>query len=95
MAWNTPGSSGSGNNPSGPDGRRPQRPRKPGGGLDTLFDALRSIFGGAGGGGIWRWVAVVFGLWLVFSTFVLVTEQERGVVLRGRLCAGVYCVRPR
>jgi len=81
MAWNTPGSSGSGNNPSGPDGRRPQRPRKPGGGLDPLFDALRSIFGG-GGGGIWRWVAIVFGLWLVFSTFVLVTEQERGVVLR-------------
>jgi membrane protease subunit HflK len=83
MAWNTPGSSGSGNNPSGPDGRRPQRPRKPGG-LDTFFDALSSIFGGGGGGGggIWRWVAVVFGLWLVFSTFVLVTEQERGVVLR-------------
>jgi membrane protease subunit HflK len=81
MAWNTPGSSG--NTPSGPDGRRPQRPRKPGGTLDTLFDSLRGLFGGDGGSSsIWRWVAIVFGLWLVFSTFVLVTEQERGVVLR-------------
>ena len=42
---------------------------------------LRGLFGG-GGSSIWRWVAIVFGLWLVFSTFVLVTEQERGVVLR-------------
>ena len=69
MAWNTPGSSGPGSNPSGPDGRRPQRPRKPGGGLDTLFDSMRGLFGG-GGSSIWRWVAIVFGLWLVFSTFV-------------------------
>ena len=82
MAWNTPGSSGPGSNPSGPDGRRPQRPRKPGGGLDTFLDAFRGLFGGGGGGTVWRWVAVAFGLWLVFTTFVLVTEQERGVVLR-------------
>lgn len=85
MAWNTPGSGGAGSggpgNPSGPDGRRPQRPRKSGGTVDTLIDSLRAVFGG-GGGSVWRWVAIVFGLWLVFSTFVLVTEQERGVVLR-------------
>lgn len=80
MAWNTPGSSG-GNNPSGPEGRRPQRPRKTGGILDTLSDTVRGLFGG-GGTGTWRWVAILAGLWLVFSTFVLVTEQERGVVLR-------------
>lgn len=78
MAWNTPGSSG---NESGPDGRRPQRPRKVGG-LDAFLDALRGLFGGGGGGSLWRWVVVVVGLWLVFSTFVLVTEQERGVVLQ-------------
>jgi len=78
MAWNTPGS---GNNPSGPDGRRPHRPRKTGGVLDTLIDTGRGLFGG-GGSTAWRWVAIVLGLWLVFSTFVLVTEQERGVVLR-------------
>lgn len=88
MAWNTPGSSGpgssgSGNNPSGPEGRRPHGPRKTGGVLDTLIDTARGLFGGDGGaGGMWRWVAIVVGLWLVFSTFVLVTEQERGVVLR-------------
>jgi membrane protease subunit HflK len=81
MAWNTPGSSGPGSNESGPDGRRPQRRKPGGGGLDGLLDSLRDVFGG-GGGSIWRWVAIVFGLWLVFSTFVLVTEQERGVVLR-------------
>ncbi|GAB3388806.1 FtsH protease activity modulator HflK [Lysobacter fragariae] len=76
MAWNTPGS-GSGNE-SGP-----QRPRKVGGGaFDSLLDSVRGLFGGGNGGGVWRWVAIVFGLWLVFSTFVLVTEQERGVVLR-------------
>ena len=81
MAWNTPGSGG-GNTPSGPDGRRPpQRPRKTGGVLDTLIDTVRGVFGGDGNA-IWRWIAIVFGLWLVFSTFVLVTEQERGVVLR-------------
>ena len=77
MAWNTPGS-----NEPGPDGRRPQRSRRPGGGsLDAILDSLRNLFGG-GGGSAWRWAAIVFGLWLVFSTFVLVTEQERGVVLR-------------
>jgi membrane protease subunit HflK len=32
--------------------------------------------------GIGRWIAVLLVLWLVFNTFVLVTEQQRGVVLR-------------
>ncbi|QSX77054.1 FtsH protease activity modulator HflK [Agrilutibacter solisilvae] len=81
MAWNTPGS-----NEPGPEGRRPQRPRKAPGGLDSVLDGLRGLFGGGGGGvggtPIWRWVAIAFGLWLVFSTFLLITEQERGVVLR-------------
>ena len=75
MAWNTPGSDNSGSN-----GRNPRR--RPGGrGLDALIDPLRGLFGG-GGGGILRWVALLVGLWLVFNCFVLVTEQERGVVLR-------------
>lgn len=75
MAWNTPGSDNSGDN-------RPSRQRKPQGrGLDALIDPLRGLFGG-GGGGILRWVALLVGLWMVFNCFVLVTEQERGVVLR-------------
>lgn len=79
MAWNTPGSDNSG----GSNGRTPRQRRPDGRGLDALLDPLRGLFGGgAGGGGILRWVAIVLGLWLVFNCFVLVTEQERGVVLR-------------
>ena len=79
MAWNTPGSSNSG----GSNGRSPRR--GPGGrGLDALLDPLRGLFDGGGGGNanILRWVAIVVGLWLVFNCFVLITEQQRGVVLR-------------
>lgn len=76
MAWNTPGSGNSG----GSDKRPPRRARDDGA-FSGLVDSLRGLFGG-GGGGIARWVAVVLGLWLLFNCFVLVTEQERGVVLR-------------
>lgn len=79
MAWNTPGSDNSG----GSNGRTPRR-RPNGRGLDALLDPLRGLFGGGAGGGgnLLRWVAIVLGLWLVFNCFVLVTEQQRGVVLR-------------
>ncbi|MFC3813938.1 FtsH protease activity modulator HflK [Lysobacter sp. GCM10012299] len=79
MAWNTPGSDNSG----GSDGRTPRR-RPNGRGLDALLDPLRGLFGGGAGGGsnLLRWAGIVVGLWLVFNCFVLVTEQERGVVLR-------------
>ncbi|NUS60002.1 MAG: FtsH protease activity modulator HflK [Lysobacter sp.] len=76
MAWNTPGGS------SNKDGRNPwQQRRGGGGGFDRFLDPLRNLFGG-NGGGIGRWVAVLLVLWLAFNTFVLVTEQQRGVVLR-------------
>jgi membrane protease subunit HflK len=73
MAWNTPGGSGK-------DGRNPRR-RGP---LDPLLDPLRGMFGGGAGGSphLLRWAGIVFGLWLVFNCFVLVTEQQRAVVLR-------------
>ncbi|HZH43407.1 MAG TPA: FtsH protease activity modulator HflK [Lysobacter sp.] len=74
MPWNPPGSGNSG------DERRPPRPRGTGpGGIGPLFDRLRGLFGG---GSPLRWVALALGLFLVFSSFVLITEQERGVVLR-------------
>ncbi|MGN6512593.1 MAG: FtsH protease activity modulator HflK [Lysobacteraceae bacterium] len=69
MAWNIPGGS--------KDGRPP---RRQGGALERLLDPLRGLAGD--GGGIGRWIALAVVLWLVLSTFVLVTEQQRGVVLR-------------
>ena len=84
MAWNTPGSDNSGG--SDPSGRSPRRRNSGSNPLDELLDRARGLFGGAGGGdgggNIGRWAAVVLGLWLVFNSFVLVTEQQRGVVLR-------------
>ncbi|TAA46636.1 FtsH protease activity modulator HflK [Pseudoxanthomonas winnipegensis] len=82
MAWNTPGS-GSGNNGSGsgPGGGRSSWKPGQGGGLDQILARLRALFG-AGGGGPLRWVLVFFVLLLAFSSFQLVGEQERGVVLR-------------
>ena len=78
MAWNTPGSDNGGSD------NRPTRQRKPGGaGLDAVLDNLRGMFSGDGGGGnALRWSGIILGLWLLFNCFVLVTEQERGVVLR-------------
>ncbi len=81
MAWNIPGK----NNDSGSDkGRRNPWPPKRGqdGGPGALFDRLRGLFDGGGGGGPLRWIGLAFVLWLAFNCFVLVAEQERGVVLR-------------
>ncbi len=77
MAWNTPGSNDSGG------ANRPPRRNPGGGGLDAILDPLRGLFGGGGGGdNLWRWALLVFGLWLVFNSFVLINEQQRGVVQR-------------
>lgn len=92
MAWNIPGKNnsgperGSGNN----NGQNPWPPKRKrpsgggGGGFDRIGDGLRDLFGGggAGGGNPLRWVAIAAALWLVFNCFVLVGEQQRGVVLR-------------
>ncbi|MDB6164620.1 MAG: hflK [Xanthomonadaceae bacterium] len=72
MAWNIPGSG------SGKDGRNP-RPRGDGQ-LERLLDPGRGLFGG--NRGMARWVGVVAVLWLAFNCFVLITEQQRGVVLQ-------------
>ena len=69
MAWNIPGGS--------KDGRPPRR--QGGSVVDRLLDPLRGL---AGDGGIGRWIGLAVVLWLVFNTFVLITEQQRGVVLR-------------
>ncbi|GAB2512863.1 FtsH protease activity modulator HflK [Lysobacter humi (ex Lee et al. 2017)] len=71
MAWNTPGSD---------NGDRGRTPRRRGFGPQDVFDRLRGLVDGSGGPA--RWIPIVIGLWLVFSSFVLVAEQERAVVLR-------------
>lgn len=89
MAWNTPGSGTPGNGDKSPSGggRDPwnARRKRPGdGGGEDWLARLRGLFdgGGGGAGNPLRWIPVLVALWLAFSSFVLVTEQERGVVLR-------------
>ncbi|TBR12488.1 MAG: FtsH protease activity modulator HflK [Lysobacter sp.] len=74
MAWNTPGSD------DGDRDGRGRTPRKRGFSPADLPARLKDLFDGAGGP--MRWLPFVIGIWLVFSTFVLIAEQERGVVLR-------------
>ena len=84
MAWNIPGKNNSGG--SGGNNRGPWKPggsgRGGGGGFDGLFDQLRNLFGGSGGGNPLRWVAIALVVFLLLSSFTLVGEQQRGVVLR-------------
>ncbi len=70
MAWNRPGGGG-----------RPARGGGSGGGLGDLFNRLPS-FGGGGNGGALRWAGIALAAWILLNSFVLITEQQRGVVLR-------------
>ncbi|MCL7713477.1 FtsH protease activity modulator HflK [Stenotrophomonas mori] len=77
MAWNTPG----GNGTNGPaDNRRgPRQPRGGnGGGWGGLPGPLRDLFDG----GVWRWILLAVALLVLLSSFQLIGEQQRGVVLR-------------
>jgi len=84
MAWNIPGGSGK-------DSRNPRR-RGGGSPLDRILDPLRGMFGGNGNGdgghdgtdgpGPGRWIAILLVAWLLFNSFTLIAEQQRGVVLR-------------
>ena len=82
MAWNIPGGSGK-------DSRNPRR-RGGGNPLDRILDPLRGVFGGNGDGGgeghagpgPGRWIAIAFAAWLLFNSFTLIAEQQKGVVLR-------------
>jgi membrane protease subunit HflK len=52
------------------------------GGDDWLSRLLRPLRGIAGDGGSLRWIGIALVLLLALDSFVLVTEQQRGVVLR-------------
>ncbi len=87
MAWNTPGNNNNDSSSGGGGNRSPWKPRqngRGGGGIDDVVARLRGFFegGGGAGGNPLRWVAALVAAWLIFSSFVLVTEQQRGVVLR-------------
>jgi modulator of FtsH protease HflK len=73
MAWNQPGK---GN-------QDPWRGKNQGGsGLDGLLGRLREVFGGGGGYGPLAGLAVGLVLLVLFNSFKLVDERQRGVVLR-------------
>lgn len=76
MAWNTPGSDDGDRNRRGVRGKAPRNGFSP----SELLERLKSLFDGTGGPV--RWLPFVIGIWLVFTTFVLIAEQERGVVLQ-------------
>lgn len=79
MAWNTPGGNKGGQGPEdkrrGPFG---SRGGGNGGGWGGLPGPLKDLFDG----GILRWVAAAVVLLVLFSSFQLIGEQQRGVVLR-------------
>ncbi|WP_149194984.1 FtsH protease activity modulator HflK [Luteimonas suaedae] len=90
MAWNIPGKKNNGGS-RGSD-RNPWKPggggRGGGGAFDGLLNSLRGLFGGGGGGPL-RWIGLALVIWLAFSSFTLIGEQQRGVVLRFGLAVRV------
>jgi membrane protease subunit HflK len=83
MAWNTPG--------KGPDkDKDPWKGRDPDRETDAFLDRLKQgmgrVFGDSGGGDNGRiaalWVGATLLGWTLFSSFQLIEETQRGVVLR-------------
>ncbi len=98
MAWNIPGKNKDNDSPdrsTGRDGNEPRNPWPPrrtggggrsgrgggGNGVDRALNQLRDLFGGGGGNPL-RWVVIGLVVTLLLNCFVLVGEQQRGVVLR-------------
>ena len=72
MAWNQPGKGK----------QTPWGGKGSGGGIDGIVQRLRDLFGGAGGGNPLAWILPLLVLFMVFNSFKLVDERQRGVVLR-------------
>lgn len=86
MAWNLPGKGGS--NKGGKDPWRGRDPRRETDAfVQRLKQGLSGLFGGAPGDGdsgprFGLWIGLLLAVWLGFSSFRLVNETQRGVVLR-------------
>ena len=82
MAWNQPGK---GN-------QDPWKGKDPGNEVEAFLNRLKGMFGGGSGGGRGGaaangfnplpWVIGLIGIWVVFNSFKLMDERQRGVVLR-------------
>ena len=73
MAWNQPGKGK----------QTPWGGKGSGGGMDGVVQRLRDLFGGGGSGSNpVTWILPLLALLLVFNSFKLVDERQRGVVLR-------------
>jgi membrane protease subunit HflK len=78
MAWNTPGSGGTNGSDRNRRGGWAPRGTGNGGGWGGLPGPLKNLFDG----GLWRWVVGAVLLLVLLSSFQLIGEQQRGVVLR-------------
>jgi membrane protease subunit HflK len=74
MAWNQPGKGS----------QDPWRGKNTGKPLEALLSRLRDAFGGGNAGGIGPlgWILPVLALLVLFNSFKLIDERQRGVVLR-------------
>ena len=82
MAWNQPGK---GN-------QDPWKGKDPGNEVDAFVNRLKGMFGGGSGGGRGApaaggfnplpWVLGLVVVWIMFNSFKLMDERQRGVVLR-------------
>lgn len=82
MAWNQPGK---GN-------QDPWKGKDPGNEVEAFLNRLKGMFGGGSGGGRGSaasngfnplpWVLGLVGIWVLFNSFKLMDERQRGVVLR-------------
>ncbi len=86
MAWNLPGKGGSNNGGKKPwPGRDPDREAADF--VERLKQGLGRMFGGAPGEGdagprFALWIGIAVAIWLLTSSFKMVNETQRGVVLR-------------
>ena len=82
MAWNQPGK---GN-------QDPWKGKDPGNEVEAFLNRLKGMFGSGSGGGRGSsasngfnplpWIIGLIGIWMVFNSFKLMDERQRGVVLR-------------